>query len=150
MKDIINRIELDKINQRLYQLEVGEELNISIDMNVGNKVMCDIYEGVAPFESEIVEMTCFDCGTTFVGVREKVAHLIAQHSIIHTHEQKQVLMHIGTLNDKELREDFEVSITSLARLFEEVPDHRRKVHGALKHALLVDLDIGTERDGDDE
>ena len=145
MKDILNRIELDKINQRLSQLEVGDELQISIDMTVGKQVMCDVYDGVAPFESEIVEMTCFDCGTTFVGVREKVAHLIAQHQIIHQHEQKQIQMHVGTLDDQELREDFEVSITSLARLFEEIPDMRRAVHGALKHALLVGLHLETQR-----
>jgi hypothetical protein len=145
MKDILNRMQLDEINRRLSQLEVGEELNITIDMNVGSKVMCDIYDGVAPFESEIVEMTCFDCGTTFVGVQEKVAHLIAQHQIIHQHEQKQIAMHIGTLDDQELREDWEVSITSLATLFEQHPDMRRAIHGAVKHALLIDLHIETHR-----
>ena len=106
--------------------------------------MCDIFDGVKPFETEIVTMTCLDCGESFTGVKERVAHVIAQHNIIHEQERLQAHMEVRSLSPIELREDFEVCITHLATAFQSSDfEVRQAIHIALKSVMFKQLGIYT-------
>lgn len=113
----------------------------------GDKVMCDIFDGVEPFETEIVTMTCLDCGESFTGIKERVAHIIAQHNIIHEGERLRAHMEVRSLSPIELREDFEVCITHLATAFQSSDfEVRQAIHIALKSVMFKQLGVYTRQE----
>ena len=89
------------------------------------------------FQTEIVEDTCVICGSHYIGPREEVAHLMAQHSIIHGKEAEQMALGLAQLDDNEKREQFESHVVGISHLYEAHPDLRNK--------LLVSLQVCLQR-----
>ena len=99
------------------------------------------------FQTEIVEDTCVICGSHYIGPREEVAHLMAQHSIIHGKEisaelrpelcRYQMALGLAQLDDNEKREQFESHVVGISHLYEAHPDLRNK--------LLVSLQVCLQR-----
>ena len=140
MKDILTRMQLDEINKRLSQLEVGEELNFSIGEktwtheDIGETVSLRYPQGTT-FDTEIVEETCIVCGSHYIGPREEVAHLMAQHSIIHGNEAEQMMLSVSHMDSQEQREQFESHIVGMSHIYEAHPDMRVKIMTALQVCL---------------
>jgi hypothetical protein len=89
------------------------------------------------FDTVIVEDTCSICGSHYIGPREEVAHLMAQHSIIHGKEAEQMVLGLTNLDDNEKREQFESHVVGISHLYE--------AHADLRTKLLVSLQVCLQR-----
>ena len=118
--------------------------------DIGKQIKLTYPQGTA-FITTIVENTCVICGDTYIGPKEEVAHLLAQHSIIHSNEHEQLVLGIGPLEEDELRGEFEAHAFFLTQFYEEMPDLRRKILASIKLCLARYSGIRlTSTDGDEQ
>lgn len=102
--------------------------------DIGKTVSLTYPQGTT-FDTEIVEETCVVCGSHYIGPREEVAHLMAQHSIIHGNEAEQMMLGITHMDSQEQREQFESHIVGMSHIYEAHPDMRVKIMTALQICL---------------
>jgi len=102
--------------------------------NIGDEVSIRYPHGTL-VDTIVVENTCVVCGQSYIGIKEEVAHLLAQHSIIHGNEAEQILMSIAHLDDGERMQLFKSHITGMEHIFEAHPPMRNKVLVALQICL---------------
>ena len=102
--------------------------------DIGNEITLTYPHGTT-FTTTIVENTCAVCGKTYLGAMEEVAHLLAQHSIIHGGEAEQITMSIAHLDDDERAALFQSHLEGLRHMYEEHPSMRNKVLISLQICL---------------
>ena len=112
--------------------------------DIGNKIMV-VYPQGTRFETVIVERTCRDCGATFIGPLEEVAHILAQHSIIHKQEEIDCILDTASLDDNEVREMWEYTIHGLVMAFEQGHAPKRKLLDMLRYQMLDKLELVIEK-----
>ena len=103
--------------------------------DIGKEIECTYPQGTK-FTTEIVEESCLVCGSTYIGPREEVAHLLAQHTITHGNEVEQLALDVSHLDDFEQRGEFESHIVGIGTLYGKLPaEIRTKVLASLKICL---------------
>jgi len=99
------------------------------------KIVTRVYPQGTIVETEVVESTCQVCGDSFIGIKEEVAHLLAQHQIIHANEAEQMMLSVSHMDSQEQREQFESHIVGMSHIYEAHPDMRVKIMTALQICL---------------
>lgn len=117
--------------------------------NIGDEIELTYPQGTT-FTTIVVENTCPVCGDTYIGPKEEVAHLLAQHSIIHGVEVEQHQLGSAHLDDGELRNEFEAHAYMVTQIYEMTPDIRRKILASLKVCLSRYASIRLSMSGDGE
>jgi hypothetical protein len=102
--------------------------------DIGEIVTC-VYPHGTVLETEVVEKSCHVCGQSFIGIKEEVAHLLAQHDILHAQEGKEMMLSLAPLEPTELRQEFEDHVVTLSGIFENIPDIRQALMVSLKVCL---------------
>lgn len=102
--------------------------------DIGRTVSVTYRHGTS-FDTEVVEDTCIVCGSHYIGPREEVAHLKAQHIIIHSNEAEQMMLSVSHMDSQEQREQFESHIVGMSHIYEAHPDMRVKIMTALQLCL---------------
>mgnify|MGYP003675335244 CR=1 FL=1 len=98
----------------------------------------------------VVQESCVTCGQEYIGIKEEVAHLLAQHSIIHENEAHRDRISISTMNADEKAEEFQMHVHALEHIWNQGDERLQdKLLIALKLILLKRLGLEL-RNSDDE
>ena len=100
------------------------------------KAVTHTYPQGTVVETEVVENSCHVCGQSFIGIKEEVAQLLAQHEILHAQESKEMLLGVAYLEPSELRQEFEDHIVTISGIFENMPELRQALTTSLKVCLF--------------
>ena len=104
------------------------------ESHIGDTVKVCYPQGTV-VETEVVEKSCHVCGQSFIGIKEEVAHLLAQHDILHAQEGKEMMLSLAHLEPSELREEFEDHVVTLSGIYENIPEIRQALMVSLKVCL---------------
>tara|TARA_R100000322_G_scaffold30544_1_gene19573 strand:+ start:369 stop:743 length:375 start_codon:yes stop_codon:yes gene_type:complete len=100
------------------------------------KAVTHIFPQGTVVETEVVENSCLICGDSFIGIKEEVGTLIAQHDIIHAQESKEMLLGVAHLESNELQQEFDDHIVTIKGIFENMPELRQALMTSLKVCLF--------------
>lgn len=118
-------------------MAIGDDVNMTkyTEEDIG-KVVTHTYPQGTVIETEVVENSCHVCGQSFIGIKEEVAQLLAQHEILHAQESKEMLLSLAHLEPNELREEFEDHIVTISGIYENIPEVRQALMTSLKVCLF--------------
>ena len=99
--------------------------------DIGSKVT-HIYPQGTTVDTIVIEDTCIVCGSTYIGIREEVGQILAQHSIVHNKETESMTLESAMQNESN-REQFESHMVALSMLYEN--------HDELRITLVTELKL---------